>query len=366
MGVSFRTAVFNLCKKMTSCSDAERVRNLIHTLSVVVESKDDDPNIIKRPPHGDLAYIGSHQRIQFLGYLFADESVDEINKKEPFSATHLDDEERAIIESAHNTLRLFLDVCTSEIRNKYPKIGLLIDPYSRYRQPNSRHSTKSLFSESEVKECAEAFKSGILYKKTISNEALQFFERVDIQTIHQLIALQEKQFANDMDTITKETDDFFRKLHSKSDIGAADILMMYTSYCYALRQELGLAIQMLYEAIIGLEMPVMNSDNIIDLVKHSNDIVYEKYVVLSQDIMLGFAGSGVGSIALLVCDPSDVYHIKEFGEIIAMTVNFAGEFGSSSKVTIITVDEELNPIHRFTDAILQTPLGQSSVVVHKP
>ena len=81
--------------------------------------------------------------------------------------------------------------------------------------------------------------------------------------------------------------------------------------------------------------------------------------------MLGFAGSGVGSVALLTCDPSDSYHIKEFGEIIAMSVSFAGEFGSSSKVTMITVDEELNPIHRFTDAILGTPLRQSPIVVHK-
>lgn len=365
MGVSFRTAVFNLCKKMASSSEAEQVRNLINNLSTVVETKDDDPNIIKRPPHGDLSYIGSHQRIQFLGYLFADESVDEINKKEPFSVTHLDGNERQVIEGAYNTLRMFLDACISDIKDKYPNIGLLVDPYSRYRQPSLQYNVKPLLSKSEVKECVEAFKLGKLYKKTISNEVFQFFESVDTRTIHQLIALQEKQFANDMNTITKETEDFYYKVVMNNDIRTAEIMMMFTSYCYALRQSLGLAIQMLYEAIIGLDMPVMNNENIIDLANHINDIVYEKYVILTQGVMLGFAGSGVGSVALLTCDPSDLNHIKEFGEIIAMSVSFAGEFGSSSKVTMITVDEELNPIHRFTDAILGTPLGQSPIVVHK-
>ena len=57
-------------------------------------------------------------------------------------------------------------------------------------------------------------------------------------------------------------------------------------------------------------------------------------------------------------------HIKEFGEMIAMTVDLIGEFGSSSKVTLITVDEELNPIHGYTDAVMKTKLGQSPVVFH--
>ncbi len=106
----------------------------------------------------------------------------------------------------------------------------------------------------------------------------------------------------------------------------------------------------------------MNNDNIIDLVDHQNNIVYEKYVVFTQKVMLGFKGSGVGSMSLLTCDPSETNHIKEFSEMIAITVNLIGEFGSSSKVTIVTVDEELNPIYRYTDAIMETKLGQSPVI----
>lgn len=364
MGVSFRTAVFNLCKKVSSCPEAQEIKDLIHNLSVVVETAEDDPKVLKRPPHGDLAYIGAHQRIQFLGYLFADESVDDINKQEPFSATALDDEERKVIEEAHNTIRFFLDSCMDEIKTKYPKIAILVDPYSQYRKPKLRCDADSFLSEDDVAECIAAFKTGKVYKKIITNEALRFFDRVNDPLVHQLVAVQTKQFTDDMNAVTKETEEYFHKLYTSSKIGITDVLMLYTSYCYALRKSIGLAAQMLYEAILGLDMPVMNNDNIIDLVDHQNNIVYEKYVVLTQEMLLGFAGSGVGSIALLTCDPSETHHIKEFGEMIAMTVNLMGEFGSSSKVTMITVDEELNPIHCYTDAIMETKLGQSPVVVH--
>ena len=160
MSASFRDSVFKLCKKLSINSNAEEVRDLIHNLSLTAESCEKDPVVIKRPPHGDLAYIGSHQGIQFLGFLFADESVDEINKKGPFNATALDNEERAIIERAHNTVRLFLDSCISGIIEKYPKAAILIDPYSQYRSPKLRCDAGSFLSNSEISECVEAFQAG--------------------------------------------------------------------------------------------------------------------------------------------------------------------------------------------------------------
>ena len=361
----FRTAVFKLCKEMSTNYEALRVKELIHELNTVNETEDDGPNVLKRPPHGDLAYVGAHQRIQFLGYLIADESVDTINKKESFTATPLSGEERKTIEKAYNTIRQLVDACISEIKCRYPKIAKLIDPYSLYRIPDLRFNTSPIKCSNEIKKCVEAFKSGKLYKKVISNEVLQYFDRIDDNVIYQLITSQKEQFLDDMSSITKETETYFHKLLTNINIGTADFLQMYISYCYALRRSLEIAVQMLYDAMIGQEMIVMNNDNIIALEDHQKSIVYDKYVVLIQDVILGFAGSGIGRISLLNCDPSNSYHIKEFGEIIALTVNLVGEFGSSTKVTMITVDEELNPIHRYTDALIETTLGQSSVVIHK-
>lgn len=364
MPKSFRTAVFDLCKLLSKHPQSESIRKTIHDMTVIVESADDDSSIIKRPSHGDLAYIGSHQRIQFLGYLLADESVEDINKKQPFHATHLDEDERNTIESAYKAIRLFIDLCIEDIKIKYPKASIMLDPYSQYNSPKTEGSVVSFLKEDVFRECVEAFKEGKVYKKLINNDALQVLEKVDVNMLRQLAALQKKQFSDDLKSTTKETEEYFHKIQTNSGIGAADVLLTYSIYCYALRCSLEIASQMFFEAILGEDMTIMNNDNIMDLSDHHSDIVYEKYVVLIQDVLFGVAGGTVGSLALLVCEPTDTYHIKEFGLIVALTVSFQNEFGSSSKVTMITVDEELNEIHRFTEAIMETDLGKSPVVYH--
>lgn len=361
MGKCFRNAVFDLCKKLSKHSESDKIRKTIHDMTVVVESGDDDHNIINRPPHGDLAYIGSHQHIQFLGYLLADESVEDINKKPPFHATHLESEERQIIEKAYQTIRLFIDMCIEDVKEKYPRCSILLDPYFQYNRPKTSDNVVSFLGRDDYQECIDAFKAGKVYKKIINNEALALLERVDDNMLRHLAVLQKKQFTDDLKSLTKETTEYYRKIQTDSQFGTAEVLMTYCIYCYALRCSIEIAIQMFFEAILGENMTVMNNDNIIDLSDHKINIVYEMYTILIQDIIWGIAGRSVGSLALLICDPTDTKHIKEFGVIVATTVSFQNEFGNSSKITIVSVDDELNMIHGFTDTIMETNLGKSKV-----
>ena len=357
MAKNFRVAVFDLCKKLSKHPKSAIIRKTIHDMSVVIESKDDDPNMLKRPSHGDLAYIGSHQRIQFLGYLLADESVEDINKKQPFHATNLEVEERRVIEEAYKTIRLFIDLCIADVKIKYKKSSILLDPYFQYPHPQIGDGVVSFLGEDDVKECVDAFKAGKVYQKLINNESLMLLEKMDENTLRQLAALQKNQFSDDLKSTTKETEEYYRKVMTNSVIGMPDVLLTYSIYCYSLRESLEIAIQMIFEAIMGENMVVMNNDNIIDISNHSRGIVYDKYVVLIQDVLWGVTGNSVGSIALLSCNPTDTHHLKEFGLIVALTVSFQNEFGDTSKVTIVTVDEELNDIHIFTDAIMNTVHG---------
>lgn len=67
---------------------------------------------------------------------------------------------------------------------------------------------------------------------------------------------------------------------------------------------------------------------------------------------------------MLVCldfDQSDNNHVKEFGKIYSETINIAGEFGHTSKMTIVTVDDDLNPIHSLTNRIIKSKLGRLKV-----
>ena len=67
---SFRSEVFQLCKKCENHPKSKEIRALIHNISVVVNKNKE--GIPGKPSHGDFAYISSQQNAQFLGYLITD------------------------------------------------------------------------------------------------------------------------------------------------------------------------------------------------------------------------------------------------------------------------------------------------------
>ena len=157
MEQNFRSTVFGLCKKCDSHPKSKEIRELIHNMSVMVSKEDD--STVPRPTHGDFSYISSHNRIQFLGYLITDESVDVINRQPPFQVTPLNSEERYIIEMAHRTISSFIEVCLSELKVLYPKAYTLINPYFEYKEPAMRTDATALFYNEELKDCVDAFKN---------------------------------------------------------------------------------------------------------------------------------------------------------------------------------------------------------------
>ena len=47
-------------------SNSIKIRQLMRDISVINDSNGDSSNVIAKPSHGDLAYISSHNNIQFL------------------------------------------------------------------------------------------------------------------------------------------------------------------------------------------------------------------------------------------------------------------------------------------------------------
>ena len=358
MEQNFRSAVFQLCKKCEKHPRSKEIRELIHNISVAVNKNKD--GIPGRPSHGDLAYISSQQKVQFLGYLITDESIDEINKQLPFHATPLDENERFIIETAYLTLYAFIEACISEIKEKHPRAYMLINPYFKYRKPNIKTDAASFFEEDAFEECAKAFKNGKVYRKLIENDTLYVLDSLPQDHLHALSSTIDKQFKQDYSSVSKETEDMIMKFDTAS-LTLPDLVLLYCVYCYALQSALLNAVQMLFEAILGKDFAVLNNDNIININHIGKNWVYEKYVVLCQGDFWGLGLSNLGSIVLLDCDLSDNYHVKEFGSVYSETFSFAGEFGESTMFSFATVDEELNPIHIFTDYAMNSKLGQMPV-----
>lgn len=359
MESDFRSSVFRLCKKLQSDPRTEAVRNTIHNLHVAAQT--DNVTQMPKPGHGDLGYIARNQHLQFLGYLLTDEAVEKINQQQPFQATHLEKAERSLVEEAHETIVFFIQSCMEDLTAKYPRSSLLIDPYFQYKRYSKKTEATCFLQTEEIADCIAAFKAGKVYQKLINNDALIVLENVNEDLIRQLSSIQRKQYEKDMDTVSKETEEYLMRLHTKQMPEIADVLLTYCTYCYALQGALQIASQMIFDAILNVSMAVMNNNNIIELTNHTNDIIYEKYEVLLNDIIIGIE-NGVGNIALLVCETPAAHKIKDFGIITSLTLNLISEFGSTSKVTMITVDKELNRIHSFTDAIMETDLGKTTVV----
>lgn len=359
MEQNFRSAVFQLCKKCENHPKSKEVRDLIHNISVVATKNRE--GLPGRPSHGDLAYISSHQNAQFLGYLITDESIDEINKQPPFHATPLDENERFIIEMANKTLYAFIEACISEVKEKHPRAYMLINPYLQYRKPKIKTDAASIFDEDAFEECAKAFKKGKVYSKLIENDTLYVLDSLPHDYLHVLSSAIDKQFKQDYSSVSKETEDMLLKFDTTS-LTLPDIVLLYCVYCYALQRVLLNAVQLLFEAILGKAFVVLNNDNIINIDHKGKNRVYEEYVVLCQGAFCGLGLlSEVGSIVLLDCDIDDNYHIKEFGAVFAETFSFAGEFGETTKFSLATVDDELNPLHIFTDYAVNSKLGRMPV-----
>lgn len=222
---------------------------------------------------------------------------------------------------------------------------------------------RPFLAKEDIAACVTAFKSGKLYGQLMTNATMKILESSSPQDIRDASAALDRQFAEDIDEVSDETKAFLRRVLVRTTFTAADLLMASCCYCHALMLSLALALQMLFDAIMGSDIIVMDNDCIIDIQSHQSDQVYDKYSVLLQGVLFSLASDTVGSIALLDCDPSDQRHIKAFGLIYALTVNFVGEFGETSKVSMLGLDGELNRMHHMTDALLNSAIGKTQVVL---
>lgn len=362
MATDFKGAVFALCKQLAMHPKAQEVSTLIHDISVLRET-DTVPGGLAKPIHGDLTQVASYEHAQFLGYLLADEYSEQLNHHQYVRVTRLDDQERSTIGSAHATLRLFLDECLGELRERYPKASILLDPYAKFKTNVDRLGFEPFLTKEDIATCVSAFKSGKLYGQLMANDTLTILEGSTMRDILNVSVALDRQFTEVIDGASEETKAFLRRALVRTTFTAEDLLMASCCYCHALMLSLTLALQMMFDAIIGSDLIVLDNDCIIDMQSHQLDQVYDRYSVLLQGALFSLASDTVGSIALLDCDLPNQRHIKVFGVVYALTVNFAGEFGETSKVSMLSLDGELNRMHRMTDTMLNSPIGKTRVVL---
>ena len=115
----------------------------------------------------------------------------------------------------------------------------------------------------------------------------------------------------------------------------------------ALREMLGNAIKLLYNAILGLDLIVINEDNLINIEENKSNCIYQYKTVLTQDIIFKPFCEIIKDIVLVDIDCGHS-KIHEFGVVRNLTLKFGRDEGSTTKISYCAIDEELNPIYSLT------------------
>lgn len=318
MSLSFRNEVFALCKKAQKNMAAKEISNTIMALKITKGNISSGE--IPRNPHGDFAQLAEHSNNQFHGYLFVDDNADKIQLPAFLSIKRLSNEERMAIEKGHKTLTRFVELCLNDMREKSPIIADAISPYYLYKGVSLNNDTISLFEDSEYDDLVKSFKSGKVYKALFGSDIDRFSQIINKNNLQALMAVIEKEFSTGYnEDIPSDLSALSMRLLNKQ-LNAPDILYAYAIMIYALKESLRMACQLLFGAICGGDLVVLNNDNLINIENRTSSQICNFYKVFVQGALFSVVGNLVGDVLLMDCDDSTNNHIHEFGMVTSTTI----------------------------------------------
>lgn len=107
---------------------------------------------------------------------------------------------------------------------------------------------------------------------------------------------------------------------------------------------LSISCQMIFSAMMGADLIVCNNDNLISVSEFKSNVSFNYYELTVQDILFNPYYDLINNMVLINCQVNENYNIHEFGFIYHTTIHFGSEEGERSEITIIKVDEDLNPL----------------------
>lgn len=351
MDTNFRSEVFNLCKKIKNNEEAKNIRALIHDLS------NDSPfPTDKDRTHDSLGYIAKHYNNHFYGYLIVDDYFDTMEFPLPLSIKHLSKDERNLIERGHITLINIIDSCLSEIKSKSSIAADLLNPYFGEKSVKINPEIQPLVMNDDIKHIVNTFKSGNVYQALINSDLINLFGNINCNKMHLLINTMSKEINMSFDENASANLNRFMHNLTKNHLCDADITFAFVILFCALRESIRMTCQLIFNAICGDELIVLNNNNIINIEERSSNSLYNRYKILIQGSTAVSFGNALGSILLISCDTMENEKIHVFGMIISISFNTSIDYGDTTKFTIITVNEEMINICPLVNRILQIGL----------
>lgn len=353
---SLKREVFEACKILQKNEMSRTIASLIKELTVSVENS--QTGEYKKNKYGDFAYIAKHGKSQFQGYLYVDENVDNINKDLHFKVEHLLSNERKLLEMGHKTIISLIEKCLDEIIQLSPMVGEILNPYIDFKKVECNYNGELLLKDEEIKTIANAFKNGNLYKLLIKSKFNVFFNDLKKEQLIQLMNVISNEMKKSLRAdYSADIENFYLR-----NIGGykipGDIIFSTTIILFALKESLKIICNLLYEAICGENLMVLNNKNIIKIDEQTYGKVFDKCKVIIQDTFFRVSGDVLGSILLIDCEMPGNNNLHEFGYITASNFSFSMEFGTTTSYTFLVINEEFVYINKITDYIASLGLPE--------
>lgn len=344
--MSFRNEIFQLCKKIQKKDETQLVRNLINGLSMVKEGEEFHSS------RADFNHVAKHSKNQFYGYLYTNDHTEEYISVFP-QITPLASEEIQLLSKAHSTIMMLIHGCLDDFKSHFPKLYFGLNPYWKYKPITPAYEkADSILIEADYQKAISAFKTSALYQKLYTSNVNEIIENFSDNDIHIMFAVLDNEMRTcPIDQVPESIEDFTKSLYTEyKDIPA--LLMAEIILIIALRKALENACSLLFTALVGENLIVLNDDNIIGIDKNFSNSLRKIITLSCNDIFLSGSTNTAGDIALIDCSPHTDCHIHEFGLITSYTANFDQEMGQTSKFTIVVVDDLLNPLYSLTNKII--------------
>lgn len=346
--MDFRSEVFNLCKVIQKRAET----NVVNETYLRLFSGKSEECLM--PKYSMFHQAAKHGNNQFYGYLYANEHVDDY-KPVLQGITPLPDEDIQIFARAHATIYTLIKECLKELEISNPKIAKVLDPYSKYR-PITTPSGISFLAEKEYEKAAEAFRESKLYKKLANSSINTLVEELKPEVIHTMFMVFEKEIVEcPLDVVPESINQLVKCLVTRFE-KVEEILLAETLMIFSLQKSLANACSLLYTALVGNDLLVFNNDNIFNIDKNYSNSLRKVIQLSAIEFFLNAKSDTVGDIMLVDCDSYHGNHMHEFGMIQSYSESFNDETGYTSKVTMMVIDNLLNPYYLLTDKIIETNL----------
>ena len=338
----FRSEIFDLCKVLSSMDQFDNLRETLASLRFTTSDSTLDPK-------KDVCNNGILLRAEFYGLLLAYQ-----NKLTSFpdvtaEGIALTEKEFTDISYGYCYISRFIELCLEDISNQNRAIGQMLSPYSFFRPvlgiPNFDIDT-SVFDSA-----VRAFKDSSVYHGLMDTNLLLVFSNAPEESIRNLFgALYRDVIQAPIDTISNDILAFKVREQSykpNQQVNPVDALQIISFKLLALREMLSAAASLLYDAILGSPLVVIDENNLINIEKNASNTIYSyKTILIQGGLFCPF--NDILNIVFLLTINNGKATIHEFGRARSSTFNFTKGNGDTTKLSFCILDEELNPISNLT------------------